>query len=68
MDSLVDVMHGIQKKAPLAFCIQENIVHYIVPLSVITMKPLNVAYPCLEPMVPIANKKHTTTKKLKMRV
>jgi hypothetical protein len=68
MDSLVDVMHGIQKEAPLASCIQANAIHCVVPLSIITMKPLNVAYPCLEPVVPIANKKHTTIRELKVRV
>jgi hypothetical protein len=48
MDSLVDVMHGIQKEAPLTSCIQTNAVHCVMPLSVITMKLLNVAYPCLD--------------------
>jgi hypothetical protein len=58
MDSLIDVMHGIQKEAPLASCIQANVVHCVVPLFVITMKPLNLACPCLEPVVSIAYKEH----------
>jgi hypothetical protein len=32
------------------------------------MQPQNVAYPCLEPMVSITNKKHMTTEELKVRV
>ena len=65
INSLVDVMHDIQKEAPLASCIQANVVHYIVPLSVIIMKPLNVACPCLELVVSIAYKEHTITKDLR---
>jgi hypothetical protein len=38
------------------------------PLYVITMQPLNIAYPCLESVVSIANKKHTTIEELKVRV
>jgi hypothetical protein len=51
-------MHGVQKEAPLASYIQANVVHYVVPLSVVTMKPLNLACTCLEPVVSIAYKEH----------
>jgi hypothetical protein len=54
-------MHGIQEQASLAFSVKADGVYGIMPLSVITMEPVNVPYPCLEAVVSIANKKHAAT-------
>jgi hypothetical protein len=51
-------MYGIQEQSSLASSVKANGVHEVIPLSVITMEPVNVPCPCLELVVPIADKKH----------
>jgi hypothetical protein len=63
MVSLVDIVHGIHEQATLASSIQADVVHYVVPLSVISVQPINVACPCLEAIVPITDEEHTTIKR-----
>jgi hypothetical protein len=65
---LVDIMHGIQEQASLAFSVKADGVHRVMPLSIITMELVNVPYPCLEAVVPIADKKHAATQKSQVRV
>jgi hypothetical protein len=60
-DLLVDVVHGIQEDGNLALGVQADTVHHVMPLPVISVKPVNVSRPSLEPMVPITNEEHTTT-------
>jgi hypothetical protein len=38
------------------------------PFSIISVQPVNVACPCLEPMVSITYKEHFATKKVEVRV
>jgi hypothetical protein len=61
--SLVDIVHGIHEQATLASSVQANAVHYVMPLQVISVQPVNVACPCLEAMVPITDEEHMTTKR-----
>jgi hypothetical protein len=66
--SLVDIVHGIQKQASLAFSVKADGVHGVMPLSVITIEPVNVPCPCLEAVVPITDKKHAATQEAQVRV
>jgi hypothetical protein len=61
-------MHGIQEHASLASSVKADGVHRVMPLSVITMEPVNISCPCLEAVVPIADKKHTATQEAQVRV
>ena len=67
-DLIVDVVHGVQKEGHLALGVEADTVHHIMPLPVISMKPVNVSRPSLELMVPITNEEHSTRKGLQVRV
>jgi hypothetical protein len=68
MVSLIDVMHGIEEQAFLAFSIKADAINGVVPLSIIGMQPVDVTCPGLEPKVPITNKEHPTKEELQVRV
>jgi hypothetical protein len=61
-------MHGIQEQTSLAFSVKANGIHGVMPLSVITMEPVNVPCPCLEAVVPIADKKHAAIQEGQVRI
>jgi hypothetical protein len=61
-------VYGIHQQASFALGIKADAVHRIMLLKVILVQPVNVTYTCLEPMVPITDEKHMTTKKAEVRV
>ena len=54
-------MHGIHQEGHFALGVEADAVHGVMPVSVMTMKPVNVSCLCLEMVVPITNEEHTTT-------
>jgi hypothetical protein len=54
--SLIDIMHGVEKQAFLAFYIKANAVHGVMPLSIILMQLIDVSCTCLEMVVSITDK------------
>jgi hypothetical protein len=61
-------VHGIQEQASLASSVKADDVHGVMPLSVISKEPINVPCPCLEPVVPIADKEHAAIQEAQVRV
>jgi hypothetical protein len=59
---------AFKEQASLASSVKVDGVHGVMPLSVISMELVNVSCPCLEPVVPIADKKHAATQEAQVRV
>ena len=59
---------AFKNKPSLPLVSRQNTIHWVMPLSIIIVQPLKITNPCLKLMVLITNKKHATTKRLKVRV